>query len=80
MTRSNDFTWAPARPKRRDKGEQGKMSCTNVYKANLLSQLSIFDRGSFTRAHPRPNELTWTPSNNPPEQFYMGACTTETKP
>jgi len=28
----------------------------------------------------RPNELTRTPSNEPPERFYMGARTTETKP
>jgi len=27
----------------------------------------------------RPNELTWTPSNDLPERFYMGARTTETK-
>jgi len=27
----------------------------------------------------RPNELTQTPPNDPPEQFYMGARTTETK-
>jgi len=26
-----------------------------------------------------PNELTWTPPNDPPERFYMGARTTETK-
>jgi len=25
------------------------------------------------------NELTWIPSNDPPELFYMGARTTETK-
>jgi len=27
----------------------------------------------------RPNELTRTPSNDPTERFYMGACTTKTK-
>jgi len=27
-----------------------------------------------------PNELTWMPSNDPTEQSYMGAHTTETKP
>ena len=32
------------------------MSCTNVHKANLGSQLSIFDTGSFARARPRPND------------------------
>ena len=47
------------------------MSCTNVHKANLGSQLSIFGMGSFARAHPRLNdrshELTSTPSNDLPE-------------
>jgi len=61
-------------------GRAGKMSCTNVHKAKLWSQLSIFNMGSFARAHPRPNELTRTPSSDPPEQFYMGTCTTEMKP
>jgi len=28
----------------------------------------------------RLNELTRTPSNDPPKQFYMGARTTKTKP
>ena len=51
----------------------------NVHKANLGSQLSIFYTGSFTRAHPRPNELTQTPSNDRPERFYMGARTTQMK-
>jgi len=52
----------------------------DMHKANLQSQLSIFDRGSFAWAHPCPNELTWTTSNNPAERFYMGACMTKTKP
>ena len=43
------------------------MSYTNVHKANLGSQLIIFDRGSFGRARPHSNELTGMPSNNPPE-------------
>jgi len=29
-------------------GRAGKTSCTNMHKANLGSQLSIFDMGSFT--------------------------------
>jgi hypothetical protein len=29
----------------------------NVHKANLGSQLSIFDTGLFARARPRPNDL-----------------------
>ena len=38
-------------------GKAGQMSCTNMHKANLGSQLSIFDTGSFTWACPRPNDL-----------------------
>jgi len=34
------------------------MSYTNVHKANLWSQLSNFDTGSFARVHPQMNELT----------------------
>jgi hypothetical protein len=80
-TRPNEFTREPSndppeRPKRSDKGELGKASCTSVYKANLGSQLSIFDTGSFARARPRPNE--------PNERVQPGALkrparTTETK-
>ena len=33
------------------------MSCMNVHKANLGSQLSIFDTGWFAQVHPRPNDL-----------------------
>ena len=33
------------------------MTCTNMHKANLGSQLSIYYTGSFARARPRPNEL-----------------------
>ena len=46
-------------------GRAGQMSCTNVHKANLGSQLSNFDTGSFARARPRPND--------PPKRFQMGA-------
>jgi len=60
-------------------GRAGQTSCTNMHKSNLGSQLSIFDTGSFGWARPHPNELTWTPSNDPPERFYMGTHTTETK-
>jgi len=58
----------------------GQTTYTNMHKANLRSQLSIFDTSSFSWSRPRPNDLPQMPSNNPPEQFYMGACTTETKP
>ena len=44
------------------------MSYTNVHKANLGSQLSIFYMGLFARACPRPNEFTRAPSNDPPER------------
>jgi len=50
----------------------------NMHKANLRSQLNIFDTGSFARAT-HLNELTRTPSNDPTERFYMGTRTTETK-
>ena len=59
------------------------MSCTKVHKGNLGTQVSIFDMGrSLNRILTRMtnlNEFKWTPSNDPPEQFYMGTCTTETK-
>jgi len=32
------------------------MSCTNMHKAKLRSQISIFDTGSFTWARPLPND------------------------
>jgi hypothetical protein len=58
--------------KRSDKGEPGKRAARNVHKANLGSQLSIFDTGSFARARlartTRPNEFTRAPSNDPPER------------
>jgi len=37
-------------------GRVGQMSYTNVHKAKLGSQLSIFYTGSFARARPRPND------------------------
>ena len=46
-------------------GRVGKTSCTNVHKANLGSQLSIFDTGSFAQARPRLND--------PPERVHTGA-------
>jgi len=62
------------------RGRAGQTSYTNVHKANLRSQLSIFDMGSFVHAQmTRPSELTRTPSNDPPEQICMGARRTETK-
>jgi hypothetical protein len=50
------------------------MSCMNVHKANLGSQLSIFDTGSFARARPRPNDLpervhTRRPQTTRPNKF-----------
>jgi hypothetical protein len=49
-------------------GRAGQTGCTSVHKANLGSQLSIFDTGSSARARPRPNEFTRAPSNDPPER------------
>ena len=40
------------KPQGRDK----QTSCTNVHKANLGSQHSIFDMGSFARARPHLND------------------------
>jgi hypothetical protein len=69
-TRPNEFTRAPSndppeRPETNRQGRAGQTSCTNVHKANLGSQLSIFDTGSFARARPRPND--------PPERVHTGA-------
>jgi hypothetical protein len=89
-THPNEFTRAPSNdpPERffmaarttetNRQGRVGQTSCTNVHKANLGSQLSIFHTGCFARAGPRPNEFTRVPSNDPPERFCMGARTTET--
>ena len=75
----NELTWMPSNdpPKRfymgacktetKPQGRAKKMSYTCVHKANLGSKISIFDIGSFAWAHPRPNELTWMPSNDLPE-------------
>jgi len=41
----------------KSQGRDGQMSCPNVHKANLGSQLSIFDTGSFALARPCPNDL-----------------------
>jgi len=38
-------------------GRAGQTSYTNVHKANLVSQLSIFDTGLFAWARPRLNDL-----------------------
>ena len=80
-TRPNEFTpGALKRPARttetKRQGRAGQTSCTSVHKANLGSQLSIFDTGSSARARPRPND--------PPERVHPGALkrparTTETK-
>jgi hypothetical protein len=47
-------------------GRAGQTSCTNVHKANLGSQLSIFDTPLARTT--RPNEFTRAPSNDPPER------------
>jgi len=41
------------------------MSRMNMHKANLVSQLSIFDMGSLAHARPHPND--------PPERADMDA-------
>ena len=46
-------------------GRVGQTSFTNVHKANLGSQLSIFDTGSLTQAH--------LDLNDPPERVDMDA-------
>ena len=56
MTHPNDRT--------NRQGRAWQMSCTNVHNANLGSQLSIFDTGSFSRPCPRPND--------PPERVSHG--------
>jgi len=43
--------------KMKQQGRARKTSCTNMQKANLGSQLSIFDMGSFARACPCLNNL-----------------------
>jgi len=71
----------PTQTKRQ--GRVGQTSYTNVHKANLESQLSIFDTASFAwvalTQTTRPNGLTRMPSNDPPERIYMGDCTTQMK-
>jgi hypothetical protein len=52
-------------------GRAGQTSCTNVHKANLGSQLSIFDTPLARTT--RPNEFTRAPSNDPPERVHTGA-------
>jgi len=47
------------------------MSCTNVHKSNLASQLNIFYTSSFTRARPRLND--------PPEQVDTDALKRPTR-
>ena len=46
-------------------GRARKTSCTNVHKANLGSQLSIFYTGLFAQVRPRPNDQ--------PERVHTGA-------
>jgi len=40
----------------KQQGRAGQMTYMNVHKANLGSQLSIFDTGAFSRSRPRPND------------------------
>jgi hypothetical protein len=68
----NEFTRVPSNdpPERTTEtnrqGRAGQTSCTNVHKANLGSQLSIFDTALARTT--RPNEFTRAPSNDPPER------------
>ena len=52
-------------------GRAGQTSCTNVHKANLGSQLSIFYTALARTT--RPNEFTRASSNDPPERVHTGA-------
>ena len=79
MTHPNELTRTPSHDtlelfymdahttETKGQGIVGQTIYTNVHKANLGSELSIFDTGPFARVCPCPNELTWTPSNDPPE-------------
>jgi len=57
---SNDpperFYMATRTIKTKGQGRARQMSYTNVHKSNLGLELSIFDTGSFTRAHLGPND------------------------
>ena len=59
-TPSNDpteqFYMGASTTETKPQGRARKTSCTNVHRANLGSQLSIFDTGSFTRARPHPDD------------------------
>jgi len=69
MTRPNELTQMPSNnpPERfymgahmtemKPQWKAKQTSCTNLHKANLKSQLSIFDTGSFALAHTRLNDL-----------------------
>jgi len=60
QTHSNDptkrFYMGAGTTETKPQARAGQMSCTNVHKANIRSQLSIFDTGAFTRACPCPND------------------------
>jgi len=57
-------------------GRAGQMSCTNMHKANLRSQHSIFDTGSFARSRPCLND---SPERVETDTLKLPARTTETK-
>jgi len=84
MTRLNDFTWVLTRGKRSHKeelGKQAKRMCTKLTSGLNLAFLILAHSPRRALAQTtRLNELTRTPSNDLLELFYMGACTTETKP
>ena len=84
MTRSNDFTWVPAWPKRSHKGEPGKRAARTCTKPTSGHNLAFLIRarspGHTLARTTHPNVLTRTTSNDQPEQFYMGTRTTEMKP
>jgi len=69
QTPSNDpperFYMGTRMTEMKGQGTAGQTSYTNMHKANLRSQLSIFDMVSFTRARPR--------SNDPPERVDTDA-------
>ena len=53
------------------------MSCTNVHKVNLRSQISIFYTGSFTQACPRlndPPERIETDALKQPDRMILRGC------
>jgi len=65
----NDFTWAPARPKRSHKGEPGKQAARTCTKPTLGHNLAFFIRA----CSPRHALARTTRLNDPPERVDMDA-------